>query len=159
MKNRKTLEPMPAWSLLSPLIFLQDTRGVMDPYHSRRQKLRCRRTAPVKQFTDYLQQMTSHGQFRRHLEAHLSRSHSVFRFFAVYRYIYLLTVLRTVGSALTSGRSRTARTDQRSPTTSPSSTVSGSRSAPSCDRESTFRRGLSGTERTLQLALSLRHNT
>jgi len=90
MKNRKTLEPMPAWSLLSPLIFLQDTRGVMDPYNCRRQKLRCRRTAPVKQFTEYLQQMTSHGQFRRHLEAHLSRSHSVFRFFCGIQ-IYLLT--------------------------------------------------------------------
>jgi len=37
---------------LSPLIFLQNTRGSTHTYHSRRQKFCCRRTARVKQFTD-----------------------------------------------------------------------------------------------------------
>ena len=38
-------------------------------YHSRRQELRCRRTARVEQFTGYcLRQITSDGQFRQHPE-------------------------------------------------------------------------------------------
>lgn len=46
-----------------------------------------------------------------------------------------------VASARSSGTSRTTQTARRSPTTSPSSTRSGSRSAPSCSRESTSNRG------------------
>ena len=42
-----------AWSSSSPLIFLQNTSCFTHTYHSRRQKLRCRRTARVEQFTGY----------------------------------------------------------------------------------------------------------
>jgi len=41
-------------SELSPLICPQNTRCSTHTYHSRRQKLRSSRTAPVEQFTGYL---------------------------------------------------------------------------------------------------------
>jgi len=41
------------WSLSSLFIFQRDTRCSTHAYHSRRQKLRCPRTACVEQFTGY----------------------------------------------------------------------------------------------------------
>jgi len=38
-----------------------------------------------------LRQLTSYGQFRRHLKAHLFRAHCDVRYFAPYKYSYLLT--------------------------------------------------------------------
>jgi len=61
-----------AWSSFSPLIFLQDTRCSTDTQQFWRQKLCCCGTTPVEQFTyTNLRQMTSYGQFRRHLKSHL----------------------------------------------------------------------------------------
>ena len=85
-----------ARSSSSPLIFLQNTRCSTHTYHSRRQKLCCRRTARVEQFT--IREITSYGQFRQHLKTHLFRAQKSQRIVtvqisALYKYSYLLTYL------------------------------------------------------------------
>jgi len=60
-----------AWSSSSPLTLLQNTRCSTYTYHSRRQKFCCRRTVCVSVWNSLpatIKQITSCGQFRRHLK-------------------------------------------------------------------------------------------